>query len=795
MRLLGRLIGKLRRGGGASPSAGRGASRSGTRSGSRGGGGGNRGSRGNRRRKRDIDIDIDSYGTGLGGFAREFFSNLFGVDYSLKNNNALGLVGDAIGGGARKNMNMGRPAPQFTATAQTAKRYNNPTLQIISFQISDIIDSMSSINSELKNQLDLTRYNYNQSLQVQREGILEAGAGAAGGPQALLAANDNAVSTNVGASGLADAINKVTDQLLELSKSLEDLNFGGGGGLGGAGGMPDVDIDVDRYDVDGGSKQKRSLRSRLRRQAARARRTYRNAARVASEVENVSFLGKGARTVSRLGSVAAVGGIAADLGGNYAADKLGRDTKGGAAAAVLGKAGEYSGYGTIAGAALGGLIGAFFGGVGAVPGALIGSRLGALAGAALGGGMGLIENSSVLFGTGAQGPATPQLPVNNAAILATIRQKESGGNYNTPGPVGMPGSASGAYGFTDGTWRTLTARYGIGTQYPRAHLAPPAIQDAIADRYVSQILQENGGDVSKVPLVWYTGNPQGQISDAALRANRGLTPQQYQQDWLSRYGGNVGMPTGLYAAPSATTGVYSYAAPTPPITPTTTRSGDSSQARQTLLAEVNSIQMGRGPVEFTARNNAGHRYRAKLIPSQSQIDGVTIRGNSFVLEMKDPTSNKWTYAMDYAYDTRDRGRAGRQQLYQAVLGNTLLSDPVRSAPPAPRTERRAASAAPAPRRSTTTAPPPAPAAAAPVTTDIPRTGPILEANSREVADILDRPNVNIEMGGQAAATPAPGTTMAPATPTSVYGMQVLDSPSSPVLADVMHKLKYYPASR
>lgn len=782
MRLLGRLIGKLRRGGGASPSAGRGASRSGSRGGSRGG---------NRRKKRDrdVDIDIDPYGSGLGGFGREFFSNLFGVDYSLKNNNPLGVVGDAIGGGARKNMNMGRPAPQFNVTAKTAKRYNNPTLQTLSFQISDIIDSMSSINSELKNQLDLTRYNYNQSLQVQRENILESGAGAAGGPQALLAANDNAVSTNMGASGLAAAITKVTDQILELSDKLENLNFGGGGGSGGGFGP---DIDIDTYDVDGGSKQKRSLRSRARRQAARARSAWRTANRVADGAASVSMFGeRGGRMLSRAGSIAAVGGIAADLGGNYVADKLGRDTKGGAVATTIGKAGEYSGYGALGGAALGGLIGAFFGGVGAIPGALIGSRLGALAGAAVGGGMGLIENSNVLFGTGQQGPATPQLPVNNAAILATIRQKESGGNYSIPGPIGMPGSASGAYAFTDATWRSLTARYGIGTQYAKAYLAPPAIQDAIADRYVSQILQENGGDVSKVPLVWYTGNPRGEMSDAALRANRGLTAQQYQQDWLSKYGGNVGMPTGLYAAPSANTGVYGYVAPSPPVTPTTTTTGDSGQARRTLLDQINSIRSGAGPVEFTARNSNGTRYRARLLPSTGTVGGTRVDGNRFVLEMKD-TSGNWTYATDYVYDRRDNGRVGRQQLYEAVRGSTLLSTP---APPAPRTARRAAPAAAAASSAAAAATPPAsPPSAVTADATIPKTGPMLESSSREVADIMGRPEVNVEMSGQAAKA-APGTTMASTTPTSVYGMEVLDSPASPVLADVMHKLKYYPASR
>lgn len=40
-------------------------------------------------------------------------------------------------------------------------------------------------------------------------------------------------------------------------------------------------------------------------------------------------------------------------------------------------------------------------------------------------------------------------------------------------------SASGAYQFVDGTWRTMSARAGYGG-YPRASSAPPYVQDAVA---------------------------------------------------------------------------------------------------------------------------------------------------------------------------------------------------------------------------------------------------------------------------------------------------------------------------
>lgn len=117
-------------------------------------------------------------------------------------------------------------------------------------------------------------------------------------------------------------------------------------------------------------------------------------------------------------------------------------------------------------------------------------------------------------------------------VLATIRHRESGGNYAIES---KSSSASGAYQFIDSTWQTLTAKYGVGTEYGRAAWAPPAVQDAVAKAYVKEILAQNGGDISKVPLVWYTGNAAGQMSAQALAVNGGLTPQRYQSNWMNDF--------------------------------------------------------------------------------------------------------------------------------------------------------------------------------------------------------------------------------------------------------------------
>jgi hypothetical protein len=119
-----------------------------------------------------------------------------------------------------------------------------------------------------------------------------------------------------------------------------------------------------------------------------------------------------------------------------------------------------------------------------------------------------------------------------SAILETIKMRESGGDYSVKN---QKGSASGGYQFIDSTWKSLTNKYGIGTEYPSAKDAPIEVQDAVASSYVKDILAENDNDVSKVPLVWYTGNPEGKMSKEAIAVNNGLTSQEYQYNWLRAY--------------------------------------------------------------------------------------------------------------------------------------------------------------------------------------------------------------------------------------------------------------------
>lgn len=133
-------------------------------------------------------------------------------------------------------------------------------------------------------------------------------------------------------------------------------------------------------------------------------------------------------------------------------------------------------------------------------------------------------------------------------ILATIKQKESGGDYTKANPTS---SASGAYQYIDSTWQALTKKYGIGTEYSRAKDAPAEIQDEIARRDVQDILKRVGGDISKVPNVWYTGNAEGKMTEKQLAANKGLTSEMYQQDWMKRFAKISGGAPQVALAPNA----------------------------------------------------------------------------------------------------------------------------------------------------------------------------------------------------------------------------------------------------
>jgi len=149
----------------------------------------------------------------------------------------------------------------------------------------------------------------------------------------------------------------------------------------------------------------------------------------------------------------------------------------------------------------------------------------AVAGTPVGGG-GMVAAPSA-------GNATASGPVTNDRILRTIRMMETRNRYNiTSYAEGRGSSASGAYQFQDGVWQNLTREFGIGTEYSRAMHAPPHIQDQVADRQVTKYLQQANGDVSKIPLAWYTGNIRGEskvVSRETLAA--------YQAKWMRVFNG------------------------------------------------------------------------------------------------------------------------------------------------------------------------------------------------------------------------------------------------------------------
>lgn len=117
-------------------------------------------------------------------------------------------------------------------------------------------------------------------------------------------------------------------------------------------------------------------------------------------------------------------------------------------------------------------------------------------------------------------------------ILSALKSKESSGDYNAKNP---DSSASGGYQFIDSTWRSLSSKYGVGTEYKTAKSAPSDVQDIVAAKYVSDILAENNNDVTKVPVVWFTGNAAGEMSEEAIAVNKGLTADRYQADYMRRY--------------------------------------------------------------------------------------------------------------------------------------------------------------------------------------------------------------------------------------------------------------------
>ena len=128
-----------------------------------------------------------------------------------------------------------------------------------------------------------------------------------------------------------------------------------------------------------------------------------------------------------------------------------------------------------------------------------------------------------------------------ARIMATIKGQESGGNYVIPNLAG-DSSATGAFQFTKGTWQGLTKQFGIGTEYSEARLAPPEIQDKIAEKYIEDILKRHNGDVSWIPREWFAG-PKGYLTEFEQSKNPTMSLENYISNWMAKYEKNASIAT------------------------------------------------------------------------------------------------------------------------------------------------------------------------------------------------------------------------------------------------------------
>lgn len=222
--------------------------------------------------------------------------------------------------------------------------------------------------------------------------------------------------------------------------------------------------------------------------------------------------------------------------------------------------------------------------------------------------------------------------VNIEAVLATIRQMESGGNYTVVTSGGS--DACGAYQYITSTWqvmlnRTITAGYlPQGTiRYNRACEAPPKVQDAVARYDVTSFLGSVGDDVSKVPLHWYYP---ASIATWPAMANyippgNSISLGDYQRKWLQTYSvfakvplsslneGDQGNQMGNNAAP-----VYSYGQ----LEQIWISAGGNPQVAN-IAAAVATAESGGDPNAVSASNDYGLWQINRIHGAQASLDVMT----------------------------------------------------------------------------------------------------------------------------------------------------------------------------
>ena len=234
---------------------------------------------------------------------------------------------------------------------------------------------------------------------------------------------------------------------------------------------------------------------------------------------------------------------------------------------------------------------------------------------------------------------------NDAAILATIRQTETNGNYGavnyTAVAVGFPtsidmsnmtlsevrayqqsmlsagasSSAIGPYQMIGTTLDTYAAEAGVS---PDTKMTPE-VWDKIGSAGVSDALARSGGDISKVPVVWYSGNPNGTgVAPATMAA--------YQQKWLDNYQTQVAKDSnyqGAGANPNSLPSQY------PP-------GFDVGSATKTTNAD--------GSITYTDQNNQVYTLSngTWIDPAKDQVVGVSTVAGGQILAYP-PGVNAFSY--------------------------------------------------------------------------------------------------------------------------------------------------------
>jgi Peptidase family M23 len=147
----------------------------------------------------------------------------------------------------------------------------------------------------------------------------------------------------------------------------------------------------------------------------------------------------------------------------------------------------------------------------------------------------LLMSIPLVFANGGNA-AAPYACGQIGVILDTIRTLESGGDYTVRN---SHASAAGAYQYVTATWQYWAGQADVDTdQYPTADTAPPEIQDLVAAKNVTSILQDHDNLVEAVPVIWYypvAWNNTTTMDQIPPYPGNTLTVRQYQTKWIGVY--------------------------------------------------------------------------------------------------------------------------------------------------------------------------------------------------------------------------------------------------------------------